>query len=1001
MEDHIDFYINGNDDYNNIISHLRTHINQVFEANNLRPPGGIIAINSNFMKGQDLYMKIYPLDPSLVFENIPPKHLNKCIQLINEDRPYKSYLHFRNINTFNKLNSIEHFHIPFADKEVIGINELDWDKLIEEIEDNPEDKSKLNMLDLSYFHSNARSFIAIPLPILSTPTILLITENNIPKESLALIIRTITFRTKDSVLFFVYNRLIKSLTSIIHEADANITNENQLIELYCQELNKVILPIKYIINDTISNFITEWPFNFHENNYCIDSEIQLSLNTHKIRFILTSFHFPINNYCQQTQWIHESESYKTGKVQTKLMLENIYNLIYEQFKNLKEIHTQTQKSAMAAIMSRNMSHNIGSHVIPGAQKLLSRGYDRRKELMLKIGLPPDALKNKDIILTDDQRDNLTLIKKEFEVDEKLLSINKHIQERMEFIADVTMAEVFMYNSIPIESVIEQFAKKDEFIKYLSGGAKVDISTMSTMKSSVISQLHASFPNDLMGVHAFYIILENIIRNTVKHSSLIKPKRSYLKNSFSLIVKISELDSNSNFYTIDIFDNLGTLNQKDRAHNNNLLLKTIQQYLDADIIDSETNKIRSGGWGMLEIRFAAAFLVNCTNKRTNNLTLLDEPLVSVGFYNSNGERCSDSYNLGFRFHIRKPYLAQCIIKNISSLIDDRRGNILANWGIHIADGNKETIDSFYSSEHQFLVTTEKHKLLYINQRVLSRYDENLFIKLLNNGDKDEIENFIWQSWHKQNWNREYLIVKNISELNTEKSTSIAFFDNHGKYLNSNGEEWISDSNFNYYEAFGSQSFTSKAIANIKEGSIRYFELQETINTKIAIIDERIQKAMDEDDSNIPFLKKYELLQMMGIYMPTKEKGESSYFSLNLESFIHHPADYKHLLEDYLISLLQDDNTRFIIIHHTIFESICVNKNKDGIEKKLSELQHKIPGNKEKSIILTSGRGTPSNLPESCYFLHFSILQDYIIYNRSKFSLVKALYSIRKRKLTNLV
>ena len=111
-----------------------------------------------------------------------------------------------------------------------------------------------------------------------------------------------------------------------------------------------------------------------------------------------------------------------------------------------------------------------------------------------------------------------------------------------------------------------------------------------------------------------------------------------------------------------------------------------------------------------------------------------------------------------------------------------------------------------------------------------------------------------------------------------------------------------------------------------------------------------------------------------------------------------AIFKKGLEEYILKLLDDNESRFIIIHLTIFEKLCKTKDKKGIADQLNYFEKKITKKMEKTIILISGRGTPSNLPENCFYLHYSVVQNYIVYNRSKYSLVKALFSLRKLNIS---
>jgi len=500
---------------------------------------------------------------------------------------------------------------------------------------------------------------------------------------------------------------------------------------------------------------------------------------------------------------------------------------------------------------------------------------------------------------------------------------------------------------------------------------------------------SDFPNDLMGVHAFYIILENIIRNTVKHSNLLKADGvEYSENHSKITIQVREEFSDHAYYYIDIYDNLGEMNREKRASDGNNLLYQIQEDMDADVIDSETNKIRSGGWGLLEMRFAAAFLVNRINDN-RYVSKNGKSLVKVGYYDDDGIP-EQGLNLGYRFLIKKPSLAKCLVEEIQ--IDNSRMTQLSNWGIEVVN-SKEQKYEVEASEHQFVVISKIDALTYFNQRVICLNALGVLENKLKNATKAELELFLWKHWLEQN----NIMSKNIcidSISENENCETISLFDSHGHYLKSNLCNGFNIDSIAYYESYGSQSYTAKAIDKLNSNILRQYELQESIHTQIAVIDERIQKAASEKDNNLHDYSKIELFKRMGVHIPFKKESGGGAFTMDLEDFIHHSDEYKDCLEAYLKQLLSDDCTRFIVIHMTIFEMLCSCKTKEGIEEKLTEYKECIQSNKEKSIILTSGRGTPSNLPSNCYFVHFSILQNYLVYNRSKFSLVKALYAVRK-------
>jgi len=49
----------------------------------------------------------------------------------------------------------------------------------------------------------------------------------------------------------------------------------------------------------------------------------------------------------------------------------------------------------------------------------------------------------------------------------------------------------------------------------------------------------------------------------------------------------------------------------------------------------------------------------------------------------------------------------------------------------------------------------------------------------------------------------------------------------------------------------------------------------------------------------------------------------------------------------------------------------------------------------SLIITSGRGKPQNLPDDVRYINFSVVSQYMITLRNKYAFTEALYSARKQ------
>ena len=86
----------------------------------------------------------------------------------------------------------------------------------------------------------------------------------------------------------------------------------------------------------------------------------------------------------------------------------------------------------------------------------------------------------------------------------------------------------------------------------------------------------------------------------------------------------------------------------------------------------------------------------------------------------------------------------------------------------------------------------------------------------------------------------------------------------------------------------------------------------------------------------------------------------------------------------------DQYHYTVLHFTILEKMA-----ELTGKKVGEYYHKLTKNRKKTdhyLILTSGKGIPSNLPGSSYFINFSTLK-YDINILSKVGLVQHLNAVR--------
>ncbi|MBK9352805.1 MAG: hypothetical protein IPN09_02165 [Bacteroidetes bacterium] len=207
-------------------------------------------------------------------------------------------------------------------------------------------------------------------------------------------------------------------------------------------------------------------------------------------------------------------------------------------RNIKEIEKQATRSAISQVMARNMSHNIGSHVLsrlvtPEILEKLFNACSESKELF-KLYHP----------LFDEKIAGSALF----------ANLNTYQKTRMDFLADVTFGEPAMENSRLLRAeilkelddnrlLLENISGTDnfhyEFIVRNCTNCKKEccnehnIEACINCETCIINEeskndIQVSMPNDILGYHALFLILENIIRNCAKHSGVAADKNDRLK-----------------------------------------------------------------------------------------------------------------------------------------------------------------------------------------------------------------------------------------------------------------------------------------------------------------------------------------------------------------------------------------------------------------------------------------------------------------------------------------
>lgn len=680
---------------------------------------------------------------------------------------------------------------------------------------------------------------------------------------------------------------------------------------------------------------------------------------------------------------------------------------------LLSIIKHATRAAISQVMARNMSHNIGSHVLSKLLKdeQISKVYFKNKEgeKISHINDIQSILTNGKVfyqclnVLKDtDIESSGKISTKNKENNESLLAtFFNYLKARMDFLADVTTSTPVIENIRGFYTdIIKPFICNRVLNDRISGidtfnyeiiGCKPDCTTNNGnnckdiitkdncyCKLNDATDLQVSVPNDVLGIQAFYTILENIIRNTAKHGTTpLKKVNMYTEEvnvavPFEFKIKIEEANlilpgvdilhgiDLDEYYAISIFDNCDlsksetieieklSLNVKDELKKKQCYQEKISdgkiKKIDKLVIDQNhilnksilvNNQLRHGGWGLIEMLASAAYLRKIPIELIDSdkyeiMDLHGESPSSEGrklcIYQAYAEQ--DKY-LGYRFFVYKPREI-LLIGDIDKLLqneNDKEAKLkdLKSNGIWIKSKNEieMNIDNRIIFPHRLIVITDNDKELYKKIQNNPCFSKRI-LKLKKSVDinYDDLKS-IWQ--------------KLYDDLD----------DNNKKYKRYNADEFAVDDHGKNYCTFRKRKFVEIPYSATKHffnvTAEKELNMEYSWPLRIAVIDERIQyfaehekyaiempndgickaKAEKKDclhESNVPYS---ELYKKTNILVPTQSDCD-----LNEQNFYEQgEPEYKKIAK-YIQNeffLKKDDEQsmpgcEFLVIHLGIIEKL---------------------------------------------------------------------------------
>lgn len=728
-----------------------------------------------------------------------------------------------------------------------------------------------------------------------------------------------------------------------------------------------------------------------------------------------------------------------------------------------EMRRHAIRSALAAIMGRNMSHNIGSHVLARistpqtiSEAVYGEGFLKEVQpFVIDRHEPPSLggmLLSKSPTKTPSRgkkqppsQINLGVVKTQITVSTMFISqLNAYLRMRMDFVADIATA---LRPPSPMRvsflgEVLLPFTRQLLLWKHLCGSQNLtDRDIIFHMRAdgastsaragrdpdsnlnTALATIAVGIPNGALGCQAFYSIVENFVRNTVKHSK--ETKRRKLQVFFDMVLDGPETLFDD-FFKVTISDDWGgCLGDK-------TLVRRLNELLSGSLIN-ESGSLLSTNRGLKEMKAAASYLRGLLPESLEDPELKPPLLKAV---DSNG-------NLSYEFYMLKP-------KELFVLSCDKSGDFaqprfpehkrqaLRKQGVEIATSTKDTLEKAPPYSMLFIISAEtpdverlRDSFAELPVRVLIQWKTHVealygtyrrrlpieqvqkllndFMTSLRDGQgvraaTDARE--LWmrlichepqtELWVDENVKHGEWNVPGLSRLVSKadkpgSDSQIILYARHGFKHRAN--------NVAFYEPYsgGGVDPISFILENppqaLEARRSLVYQLIETGALPVIILDERIQEAAEtvtrtfSSDLNEGEPQKLTYwLRLMRVYVPEKA-------ALNLES----KALTCEQITDWIRNTIGQCRVGcnippMLVIHQGILDGIGLRDARDA-QAWINSLKKP---REVSDIFVTSGRGIPDNIPPDTRFVPLSTIALYTVERKSKFHLVKALLAARRAR-----
>lgn len=686
--------------------------------------------------------------------------------------------------------------------------------------------------------------------------------------------------------------------------------------------------------------------------------------------------------------------------QIRLFLQEFQNFIEQvtfdiivKLKNQQILQTAKNGSITQA-MIRNMSHNIRSHVSNNYTS--ENAYER-----LKDGVIRQTLNN---YVSFEKEDSVFPNGKDLQ----LPYFIQYLNNRMDYLSEMTFEVPTMLTTKRFyANILKDFDRERILLNHISGISGFRYKFSLLYNGEIMSDqndLSVSLP-DVLGNQAVFNILENIIRNTAKHST------RYNNDDVVFNIELIENADFPGYYCVEIDNGIKEVDIEELVRKQN---KTLN-----DSVLGEDGKLRTHGLGLLEMAVAAAFLRQINIEKIGSHEYRFEEKNGNKYYNEQNnliilEAINKNDSLGYRFFLQKPKEFLLVGDyQIDSAMKEK--NIKDGVQFISEEDFTKAMRDRQSFSHPFLLYVDKlndetkkllseendcKTLLPIRKVKLSQKEANELVDI-SNKPKDVLallKEFVWKKYMQSMGIGVGDIY--IGEVVSRKYSSCRqiVFENHSTKLDHetywnkrslSPELWVDNlSSYTQSKLPFFAQYSSGDSCEMKSQLTRYvenitsqlkMEIFEAYHNKLLVIDERIQRyawGNFEGSSNnggpIPI---YALFESTNVIIP-KTKLDPEKFDVQMINEI----------EKFLEAEIDE---AFLLVHYGILERMY--KTEQTITDRLEAW-----AKRSKRIVVTSGRGSHSlQLPDSVCYVNLSSVLNAFTENRNKY-LINSLINQSRRK-----